>query len=97
LKEARGHIEDSNKFYEAIGKGLEDYLIAKAQLSRSEATRGTLLESVKRATPELAQAWDELLSDAEMARFAPGAAAEPKTFFERAEKLVSQTESSWKS
>lgn len=96
LKEARGQLGDSNKFYEAIGKGLEDYLIAKAQLSRSEATRGSLLEAVKGAAPELAQAWDELLSDAEMARFAPGAAAEPKSFFERAEKLVGQTESIWK-
>lgn len=96
LKAAKGHMGEPDKFYEAIGTGLEDYLIAKAKMSRAKFSRSAILDVLAIQAPDVKDAWNDLLGDAEMARYAPGAAATPEAFWKRASELIDTTENLWK-
>lgn len=97
LKTAKAHLQHPDKFYEAIGTGLEDYLLAKSKSTRATYSRTTILATLNDHAPDLTEAWNELLGDAEMARYAPGAAATPEVFWRRASELIDKTEIAWKS
>jgi hypothetical protein len=96
LKAAKGQMAEPDKFYEAIGTGLEDYLIAKAKMTRAGFSRSAILDVLGAQAPDVKDAWNELLGDAEMARYAPGAAATPEAFWQRASELIDKTENVWK-
>lgn len=96
LNLAKTKLNNPTEFYEAIGTGLEDYLLAKSRMSRAAYSRATILDVLAEATPDLKSHWDQLLNDAEMARYAPGAADEPQAFWNRAKALIDETESAWK-
>jgi len=95
LREAKKYTGQAERFYPALGSGLEAYLMAKLQWNASQLTRSALSGALERHVPELKGKWNALLDDLDMARYAPGQVPPPEALLSEAEALVEATEKNW--
>lgn len=95
LNEAKKQLEMPERFYPALGSGLESYLMAKLQWNASQLTRSALDEALEIHVPSLREKWKVLLDDLDIARYAPGQVPPPTTMIAEAEALVESTEKNW--
>jgi hypothetical protein len=93
LSEAESHLIDTRLFYDALGRGLENYLIAKHGIERRKLNK-TEIQSILTpiAGSESAMAMLQLLEKCDMARFAPVSEANTRVDLEQANKLLKQLE-----
>lgn len=95
LREAKKHIDQADKFYPALGAGLESYLLAKLEWNASQMQRAALQTALVQRIPTLHDRWKSLLDTLDMARYAPGQVPAPSALLSEAEALVEATEKAW--
>jgi hypothetical protein len=96
LREAAKMLSHPPAFYEALGKGLESYLMAKLGWTASQFTRKGALQALERHAPSSLPKWTSLLEQIDLARFATNLAADPQSLYKLASALVDETEKEWK-
>lgn len=83
--------------YAIIGEALEEYLCWKLGIGKSAFNRAQAKQILTEQLGEAkAEAWDKLLQQCEMARYAPGAVSDPKKTAEEIMKLATESDSKMK-
>ena len=83
--------------YTIIGEALEEYLCCKLCIGRSAFNRAQAKKAlIEQLGKEEAEAWDKLLQQCEMARYAPGAVSDPAKASEEIMKLATESDSKMK-
>lgn len=91
LSSAKNHLGEKDAFYEALEKGLHNYLKAKLHLETSELKKeriGELLEQ-KSVQKEAITSLLELLSNCEMARYSPYTQSDMQNDYQKASEVIS--------
>lgn len=89
LKEASGEVGDPARFYNALGRGLEQYLIDKLSFERGNMRKGSMKEALQpKFGEELTSEFISLWERCEMARFAPSNSANAASDLQLANELI---------
>lgn len=94
FKSLRESLQKAAPTAEAVGEALEQYLMAKLELDRSQLTRESVRERLSTGAPELVKAWDELWVSCEMLRYA-GSPGDAEALAARLLELAETTEAIW--
>jgi hypothetical protein len=93
LKQAASAQAKGEDFYPALSRGLEHYIMDKFSIGRSDVTQRKVRELLtKKAGPELAERFLQLLEKCEASRFAPKSEASTAADLKEAENVIQQIE-----
>ncbi len=92
LSEARKHIGNAELFYESLERALHNFLKSKLKITTAEMTKQRVDELLQQryVQPEARQQFMELLSSAEMARYAPATNTSMQQDYEKASAVINQ-------
>lgn len=94
---ASGKADVKEAAYAAIGEALEEYLCSKLGIGRSSFNRANAKQILTEQLGDAeGAAWDKLLQQCEMARYAPGAVSDPTKATEEIMKLANAHDSKMK-
>lgn len=96
LAAARKHMENGlkNEFYEEIFKSLNGYISDKFNIALADLSKESIAETLelKMVSKEVINQFLNVLSECEMARFAPSAAMSESEVYASAEQIINQIE-----
>ena len=97
LRVAKEYIDDDSgqQFFEEVALGIKKYLGDKFQVDPAHFTKSNISEhlSAAGASESLIKSTEKVLSDCDMALFAPGLAPDREETFEKALSIVMEVES----
>lgn len=87
--------ENSDQLYEELSIALNGYLSDKLGISTAEMNRDHIVEALsqRHVSTDLIKDLGEVLDECDMARFAPGGAANKQMLFDRSKELIRMLES----
>jgi hypothetical protein len=92
LKEAKAHLDsqENEAFYTSLYQAMNNYASQKFALPLSEVTKESLQYKMSTSTlsSEIVSSWIKVLSDCEMAAYAPNAVRAPKEMYEEVGSLI---------
>lgn len=93
LREAEAAVHKPDDFYVALGKGLEQYVMDKFGLERSQLNTSGLRKAVEAHTgQELASRFVAIYEKCGMARYAPASAEAPERMLDAARTVINELE-----
>lgn len=93
LKEASAEVGNPSNFYNALGRGLEQYLIDKLSFERGSMRKGSIKAALEpKFGDDITNQFISLWERCEMARFAPASSADAATDLELANELIKKME-----
>lgn len=94
LSEASAYRQDAGAFYTTLLSGLEQYLLDRFGMDRSQLNSRSMQEAIQaEANEDLAKEFVRLYEQCSMARYAPGASGSTEALLKQANQMIETLES----